>query len=212
MKQVLIGVGSDCTQPFTIKDRSGVSRRHAMVTIDDDGVWWLKDLGSSNGTFIRDNNGELCQVSEVAINEMTFICLGPDNANGCCFYARQLFGAEDFTVEFEYLSEVEERFTLQEERTDALGSVIRYSIGLVSAVALIVSLLPLNLGGDWKLVLLRIGSFLTTLMSFVFDANKRKKRISKARNKFHHCPNPECTHTLSTNEIHQMQCSRCKAK
>lgn len=33
-------------------DSAGISRRHAMISIDPEGVW-LQDLGSSNGTFVN---------------------------------------------------------------------------------------------------------------------------------------------------------------
>jgi pSer/pThr/pTyr-binding forkhead associated (FHA) protein len=33
-----------------IEDDPLVSRRHAEIMVDDDGTWWLQDLGSTNGT------------------------------------------------------------------------------------------------------------------------------------------------------------------
>jgi two-component system cell cycle response regulator len=34
--------------------RSSVSRSHARVTLDEEGAWWVQDLGSTNGTFVNE--------------------------------------------------------------------------------------------------------------------------------------------------------------
>jgi hypothetical protein len=39
-------------------DKDGVSRRHASIRVDADGVVWLKDLGSTNGTWLGGNRLE----------------------------------------------------------------------------------------------------------------------------------------------------------
>ena len=61
------------TQPFRIGrvkecevaiDSRYVSRSHAEVTLED-GVWWIRDLGSSNGTFIDDVRVERAPISGV---------------------------------------------------------------------------------------------------------------------------------------------------
>ena len=87
MKTILLGKSGD--QPFDI-EQQGVSREHARLTIDDDGQWVLNDLDSSNGTYIRNENGDWERISKKKITPSTFICLGPDNANGCKFFARHV--------------------------------------------------------------------------------------------------------------------------
>jgi hypothetical protein len=38
---------------------TGVSRRHAQLTRNDDGTWSVTDLGSTNGTFVGDSTDRL---------------------------------------------------------------------------------------------------------------------------------------------------------
>lgn len=61
-----------------------VSRRHAHLRCDAGGQWWIQDLGSSNGTFVRSNGrgafrrvspeGEelLCAGDEIALGNARF--------------------------------------------------------------------------------------------------------------------------------------------
>lgn len=42
-----------------------VSRKHARIFLED-GVWWVEDLGSSNGTFILREDFEKVEKTEIA--------------------------------------------------------------------------------------------------------------------------------------------------
>lgn len=53
--RVLVGRGADCTIPLRTVVDTVVSKRHALVEIDDAGAGTISDLGSRNGTFV---NGE----------------------------------------------------------------------------------------------------------------------------------------------------------
>ena len=44
-------IGRDRNCQITIQEDSSVSRHHAEVSFEDD-CWWLRDLGSSNGTYL----------------------------------------------------------------------------------------------------------------------------------------------------------------
>ncbi|MBS1117991.1 MAG: diguanylate cyclase [Deltaproteobacteria bacterium] len=46
-------VGRDNDAGFVV-NRSSVSRNHARLYVDDEGSWWVVDLGSTNGTFVNE--------------------------------------------------------------------------------------------------------------------------------------------------------------
>ena len=50
-RSAVIGTGEDCD--VRVRDAPYVSARHARVWTDDDGVVWVEDLGSTNGTWIQ---------------------------------------------------------------------------------------------------------------------------------------------------------------
>lgn len=206
-KQILLG--TEGSQPFKIGN-SGVSRRHARIVINDNGCWTLEDLNSTNGTFIRDDSGDLRRIASITITPITMICLGPNNANGCTFYARQAVGQDNFTEEFELLNDIEDRFDAKEAKADTTARNIRLVITVTSLLALTGSFLT-ERGSDMQLIMLRLGSLISLLSSALYNPSDKKKKITDQREKFHNCPNPKCTHILSTKEIRMMQCTKCKA-
>lgn len=202
MKQILLG--TEGNQPFKITQQ-GVSRQHARITIGDDGVWTLEDLNSTNGTFIRNEEGEMRRVGTLVINPMTFICLGPNNANGCSFYATHLVNPDDFIKEFQYLNQLEDDFDAQEEHADKMEKRIRLLIAIASFVSLIGSFLVSN-----GVLLLRVGTLVSLVSTMFFNPNEKKKKLQAEREKFHTCPNPKCSHIMKSREIRMMQCAKCK--
>lgn len=202
MKQILLG--TEGNQPFKITQQ-GVSRQHARITIGDDGVWTLEDLSSTNGTFIRNEEGEMRRVGTLVINPMTFICLGPNNANGCSFYATHLVNPDDFIKEFQYLNQLEDDFDAQEEHADKMEKRIRLLIAIASFVSLIGSFLVSN-----GVLLLRVGTLVSLVSTMFFNPNEKKKKLQAEREKFHTCPNPKCSHIMKSREIRMMQCAKCK--
>lgn len=202
MKQILLG--TEGNQPFKITQQ-GVSRQHARMTIGDDGVWTLEDLNSTNGTFIRNEEGEMRRVGTLVINQMTFICLGPNNANGCSFYATHLVNSDDFIKEFQYLNQLEDKFDAQEEHADKMEKRIRLLIAIASFVSLIGSFLVSN-----GVLLLRVGTLVSLVSTMFFNPNEKKKKLQAEREKFHTCPNPKCSHIMKSREIRMMQCAKCK--
>lgn len=202
MKQILLG--TEGNQPFKITQQ-GVSRQHARITIGNDGVWTLEDLNSTNGTFIRNEEGEMRRVGTLVINPMTFICLGPNNANGCSFYATHLVNPDDFINEFQYLNQLEDKFDAQEEHADKMEKRIRLLIAIASFVSLIGSFLVSN-----GVLLLRVGTLVSLVSTMFFNPNEKKKKLQAEREKFHTCPNPKCSHIMKSREIRMMQCAKCK--
>ena len=208
MAQVII-IGRQGDQPFSIS-QEGVSREHAKLTIDDSGKWTLEDLNSDNGTFIRNDKGELEQVGKKMITEATFICLGPDNANGCKFYARQLVAPKGYHQEFDYLEDLDADIDDRLDNADNRGKLIRKVISIASLVGFFGSFIVDD--NTIRTTLLRASTAATGFSSIAFDPNKQKKDLKALREKFYACPNPACSHTLTTKEVKNRKCSKCGAK
>ena len=213
MKTIILG--KEGNQPFKIEN-GGVSRRHAQVTISDDGEWILEDLGSSNGTFIRDEkDGKLVRVGNVKLTPMTFICLGPDNSKGCSFYARQILpeNYNNFNEEYEYLRGIMEKYDDKLEKVDKNMRRVKWVSLIVNLLIIILSivlehLLPEKPGMNFWL--LRGGTILTSTIALLYDGSAIKKKIEKERMRFSHCPNPKCDHILKAADVMNYKCPKCK--
>ncbi len=198
-------IGRNGNQCFPIK-QSGVSNEHARLTIDGN-EWTIEDLGSSNGTFVIDDKGDTIQVSKLSITPDTLILLGPNNANGCTFYARYA-SDNSFSPIFDLLEERDTAFRLKEEKADAMPQTIRKVVGTISALTFLVSLF---LEGQASMNLLRAGTMVSALSAF-YNPMKAKKQLLEAREVLFRCPNPACTHGLTSKEVHNRRCAYCKAQ
>jgi len=211
MKKIILGKEGD--QYFTING-SSVSRQHAEVTINDNGIWTLTDLNSTNGTFVRDEQtGVLKRISQIEIHPLTFICLGPDNSHGCSFYARQVLNPGDFKDELEYMNEKEDEY---DKELVAVERKIRWQRWIVFflnvGVAGITLLIPRSFDSvitDFRLNIMRIVPICSTFFSAFYDFSGEKKKLAEQYNRFRHCPNPECHNKLKSTEIRSMDCSKC---
>jgi adenylate cyclase len=65
-----------------ILDSPKVSRRHAIINVQDVGEFWLIDLGSSNGTFLNGRRllqpVRLCNLDQIVIGDSVFTFRQPD--------------------------------------------------------------------------------------------------------------------------------------
>lgn len=207
MQKIILG--TEGNQPFDIK-QTGVSRHHATLTVNGN-RWTLEDNNSTNGTFIRDETGLLRRVSCVDVTPLTFIVLGPDNANGCSFYALHATGVQHYLQEFQHLNDIENRYLAREEQAEHTGRRMHKIVAGVTLGALAVSLINI-VSADMRFGLLRLGTALSGLMTLFYDPTAKRKKIATERQLFHSCPNPKCSHKLSTAEIRDMQCAKCKCK
>lgn len=210
MKTIVLG--REGTQPFKIKNED-VSRQHAQITIDDHGEWVLEDLNSSNGTFIRNEKGDLVRVGRVNITPMTFICLGPDNSKGCFFYAKQVENYGDFREEYEYLTELEDEYDEKIEKLEEKEHTQKMIVFVVNVLVMIVTFFTKPLDDiipDFRLNIMRAVPVLSTGFAAFYNTNGMKKELKAELEKFHHCPNPLCSHILKSSEIREMKCSKCK--
>ena len=144
MKTIILGKDKPATldsskgevyQPFTYKtQQTGVSRKHATITIDDNGYWWIEDQWSTNGTYIREDDGGFRKIGDkdypgkYNITPMTFVRLGMEDATGCCFYAKQVDSYGNFDEEFEYIqSKIEKISNDGEKRSEDTKDGFAYS-------------------------------------------------------------------------------------
>lgn len=201
-------IGKEGDQKFNITG-SMVSRKHAQVDIDDNGTWTLQDLGSANGTFVRDANGAFIRVDKVTITPDTFICLGPDNSQGCMFYACHLLNAEDdFNHEFQLLAGYSKKYTEEYAKIEKRSVFIMKGIACVSLLMLGLSFVVEQ---SKAIMLLRIGTALSTLYSLFANPKKDLLAISEKASSFYRCPNPGCSYKMSAKDIANCQCPRCRA-
>lgn len=201
MKTIIIGKSGN--QPFEIKG-VGVSREHAQITIDNNGVWTLEDLNSTNGTFIRNESGDLVRVGKTTITPMTFVCVGPYNSKGCSFYAKQALIYGTFTEEYEFLNDMEDEY---EDRLSAVDKKAMNIKKIIFAVNILI--VVFSLYGEAGVWILRTGTLVSTFFAAFYDASGAKKKVISEKQKFSDCPNPMCSHKLSTDEIRNMKCRKC---
>lgn len=212
MKTIILG--REGNQPFKIsKDADGVSRKHAQITITDDNDWFIEDLGSSNGTYIRnESTGDLIPVSgRKRISPMTFVFLGPDNSKGCCFFAEQAERYGDFSDERQYLANKDEEFDnlLKEvERTgknlNLVKTILPFALFGISMV-----LIP-GEGTVQMLIRMAASAIPSALIQVFYNTSTKKAEIKDIQEKFSHCPNPCCSNKQTSKEIANMKCSKCK--
>lgn len=213
MKEIIIGTRGE--QPFKITSE-GVSGRHASITICDDGKWILKDLNSTNGTFIRNENLQFEQISEKRIDEMTVIRLGCDTTiNSYIFTAFQVLkeDPEDYSFEFKHLMMQWDVLMGKKERLErkivqlAFAPVL-ISLGLIGGSCFI----PRDLPAMEQMNIMRVIMILPSIISPMINSygKKRLKSLTDEIKNTFVCPNPNCGLPLSEAEIKRGQCLKCK--
>lgn len=206
-------IGKRGEQPFQITG-ANVSAQHAELIIDPHtGIWTLKDLNSTNGTFIRDEStGDLRRISSKVIQPLTFVCLGSDNTKGCTFYARQLLNPGNYHDELLYIREKNEEFELALSKIDKTIQYVNILKGVLPVIlfGLSMIIIPMESGLNW-LMLVRILaiSFPTMLIQLLYNPTEKKNAIKKTQSKFTHCPNPMCNYKLQAEHIKSMDCPSC---
>ena len=211
MKTITLGKAGD--QPFKING-IGVSKHHAIFTIDDYGQWIITDNNSTNGTFVRDEEtGNLIKVDNrgMRINEMSFIVLGADNSAGCCFYAKQLIAPGDFVDEHLYMLNKKQELDKEEEKVSKRAKWVRLIIFIVMFVFTIGTVfwqMKYPKSTSMMFHLYRGLSLMTMGATTFYDAQSKRAKIMKKRKKFFQCPNPECDRKLSGDEIENLKCAR----
>lgn len=207
-------IGKKGDQPFIISDSAvGVSRQHAEVDMNgEDGHWILRDLDSTNGTFLRDEQtGEFRRITSVSITPMSFIRLGSTNSKGFCFYARQLLDPGDYKEELKYIYQKEKEYEAKKEKVEKTTKIVRV---VQTAFPLVVAVIPLLLGNkDGTVFFIRLfaASALSGIIQILYDPKKKLKQLNATADNFRYCPNPACRQKLNSADIKDMNCPYCHA-
>lgn len=208
MTKIIIGKQGD--QKFPIKN-AGVSRQHASITIEG-GHWILEDLDSTNGTFVRDDNGLYQRVSRVEIKEDTMVRLGDESSNGYAFMAHHVEedDPENYAYEFARLAEWRDRFKKERERCQAAQRNRGLVQILISVVVIAVSYMPfLSEQPRLQLMVMRIGMLLPPVYIFFASGKNKMQRIYDRQQRILVCP--RCGRPLTDYEITKQMCMTCKA-
>ena len=198
MTKIIIGKQGD--QKFPIKN-AGVSRQHASITIEG-GHWILEDLDSTNGTFVRDDNGLYQRVSR----------LGDESSNGYAFMAHHVVedDPENYAYEFARLAEWRDRFKKERERCQAAQRNRGLVQILISVVVIAVSYMPfLSEQPRLQLMVMRIGMLLPPVYIFFASGKNKMQRIYDRQQRILVCP--RCGRPLTDYEITKQMCMTCKA-
>lgn len=205
-----IKIGRQGDQAFIINEsQKMVSAIHAYLDIDEEtNQWWLEDNHSTNGTYIRNEKGQMERISREIIAEDTFIYLGSDAAQGCCFYAHQARELGQPTTDFllikRKMQELDNQIKVLDKTVKWKQMLIRLVVQAVLGFG--VSLAFPNMG------LALVVSIISGAIVDFFPFNRRKVQLLEERKHWRKCPNPSCCHSLSDEEIQNMQCLRCKAQ
>ena len=192
MTKIIIGKQGD--QKFPIKN-AGVSRQHASITIEG-GHWILEDLDSTNGTFVRDDNGLYQRVS----------------SNGYAFMAHHVVedDPENYAYEFARLAEWRDQFKKERERCQAAQRNRGLVQILISVVVIAVSYMPfLSEQPRLQLMVMRIGMLLPPVYIFFASGKNKMQRIYDRQQRILVCP--RCGRPLTDYEITKQMCMTCKA-
>lgn len=201
------------TTPFSIpQSATRVSSQHAEIVIDDHGVWTLKDLNSTNGTYIKDSSGNLVQVGRSQISRDTVIVLADMTVNGFQFRADSIIGgiSSNYGQEFMRLQQERNRIEAELEKIYRTSKYVKYIPSLL--IVVVMFLISLLIEPEHRFMLMgAVSAICTALVSAVYDPQTRMRRVSEERKQKLVCPNPQCGKQLSDYEIDKGQCSACKA-
>lgn len=212
VKELIVGrsPSSSIKIPAT---KDAVSGQHVKIVVNDNGIWKLEDLKSSNGTYVRDENGEFHRVFNKQIQESDIIRLGNAGANSYTFTARRvLFPNDSYSYEFKMLrKELQKQKDLEDnlaKRANINGWISKSAGVAIYAVFEILVACGVKLDPNLRFPIIAAAPLLVGL---VFSGDKQRTRtLKERRNKVLRCPH--CGMPISEFDIEQRQCSRCKAK
>lgn len=213
MKEYIIGRSTD-SQIKIPADRESVSSHHAKITIDDEGRWMLEDLHSTNGTFLRNEEGKFQRVYTKQILESDVIRVGNGGANSFVFMAHRVIASDDsYLYEFSQLKSLLrkqiERESKQEHKIEMNGWISKTSGLVIVFICWLIGMVNgINVDPNFRYLLI---AFAPIVVGLIFNGDRKKLiALRKKREGILICP--KCGRPISEFDIKQGQCSRCKAK
>lgn len=201
-------------------DKVSVSTRHAVITVDDAGVWHIEDQNSANGTYIRDDeSGEFQRVYSKVIRPNTIVRLGPQGHSSFTFMANRVERPDDsYEYEFMHLKNMLARQVEAEEEQERRNARNMKIVKAASPVAMGLCIaaqyaIPaIKNDSELNLWLSRGSMALAPIIVGIFFGidTRALKQLKQRRLKVLTCP--RCNYPISEFDIQNMQCSRCKAK
>lgn len=238
MKQYTIGREEG---PLNIPaNASSVSRQHARITIEDDGVWVLESLADHKPIFIRQENGSLLQVSKKRITPSTVVVLGSPDVTGFSFKAADVEGQhktdplryrQEYTTIRAHLERIQHQEKAYKKKAQIWGWIGK--LGGLFAMVIAFAVIPMFMGDanitdtmtvqeavtatkaaeGSKMLATRLfmGIFPVLLAILAAVFVTGKDDIKEQRKRLLRCPNPQCNCRLSDEEIELGKCNRCKS-
>lgn len=201
-------IGREGNQRFKIEN-DGVSARHARLIVEGDGRLVLEDLGSRNGTYVKNQDGNYDRISRAVVTETDIVRLGSGGMHSITFWVHHLLvsNPSDYSFEFRHIIN-----QYNEEYKPQLAALFRKSdmrdwcsIG-APIVGLGLSFLFSN-----NPLMIRMSITLPSLAVGVFFLGFAKKMRTLNSGRIHNIVCPRCGRPLSDYDIEQQQCSACRA-
>lgn len=206
-KEIIIGRNGN--QPFPIT-AEGVSAHHASLTICSDGKWILRDLSSTNGTFIRNSKLEFERIVSKVITKDTVVRLGGDQTIRSIQFTAALLtktNPMDFSYEFEELKDKWDLIMTKKRGIEKRISILSY-LPPIASLAMLGITLPCKDINTIRGVMVIPGLLSPFISSF--SRNKLRNLNEEIKNTFI-CPNPRCNLPLTETEIKKGMCLKCKS-
>ena len=207
-------IGKNHAEPIAIPaSKSAVSGTHVKITVSDDRkTWVLEDLNSTNGTYIRDDEGNFRQVYKCYITEKTIIRLGGQGITSFVFMAHRVFVSDPTDYSYEFGVMVQDYMAIKQEITTR--EQINKNHNSIRIFAPIIGLglsCCIPSGSQLAMWGIRLSITIPTfLVGWLFrkDADKLKEILNK-KAKLFMCP--RCGKPLADHFVQQHYCPSCCA-
>lgn len=207
---VTINIGRDFDSVEIPKEAGGVSRRHACIIVHNAGYWELVDTGSTNGTFIENESGELEQISRRVIQPSTVVVLGAKRIDGFRFVAGTVKGPDGKPLASPWPAmwrKLQADFASFKQKEARAHRNFRYGTHFRNISSLIAMVLCFGIDNAlWvKLIMGFIPAIANIVVSTLTD---RRQELMDERRRIMVCP--RCGRPLMSANIEYGQCPVCK--